>query len=82
LGLWKKGVIGEDIVGEVRFDGFEIRHSFGDYSGFVSCATKLKIIFDYVLQLLLQLNQVVFRRQDYWNGLLALPGTTSSCVVA
>jgi hypothetical protein len=65
LGLWKEGVIGEVIVGEVGFDGFEVCHVFGDDSGSISCATELKVTFDHVFQLILQLKHVGFRCQDY-----------------
>jgi hypothetical protein len=51
LGLRVKRVTGEVIVGEIGFDGFEIRHAFGDDCGFVSSATELKVLFDYTFQL-------------------------------
>lgn len=52
-----KGVVGEDIVGEMGFDGFENRNDFRDFSGTVSTAMDLKV-FDHDFQLHLQLNQV------------------------
>jgi hypothetical protein len=67
LGLWKKGVIGEVIVCEMGFDGFETRYAFDDDFGSVSGATELEVFFDHAFQLLLQLNQVDFGRQDYWG---------------
>jgi hypothetical protein len=44
----------------VGFDDFEIRQALDDDSGSVSCATVLKVVFDHIFQLLLQLNQFVF----------------------
>jgi hypothetical protein len=47
---------------EMGFDGLEIRHASRDDSGSVSSATELKVFFDHILQLLLQLNQFNGRR--------------------
>jgi hypothetical protein len=61
MGFWdfgKKRVVLEVITCEVGFDGFEIRHAFGDDSGSVSGATELKVVLDNGFQSLLQLNQI------------------------
>jgi hypothetical protein len=58
FGFGIEQVIGQVIGVEVGFDGLEIRHASRDYSGSVSSATELKVFFDHILQLLLQLNQV------------------------
>jgi hypothetical protein len=46
----------------MEFDGFEIRHDFGDDSGSVFGATELKVALDHIFQLPLQLNQVALGR--------------------
>jgi hypothetical protein len=57
---WDRTTKGQVIVVEVRFDGLEIRHTSRNGSG--SIITDLKVFFDHILQLLLQLNQVGGRR--------------------
>jgi hypothetical protein len=47
--------------GKMGFDGFEVRHAFGDDSGSVFGITELKVAFDHIFQLPLQLNQVANR---------------------
>jgi hypothetical protein len=48
----------------------------------VSCGTEPKVVFDHILQLILQPNQIYSRRQDYWRRPICLPVTVSSCVEA
>jgi hypothetical protein len=60
LGFRKDGEVGEVVFCKVGFNGFEIRHAFGDDSVSVSCVTELKVGFDHILQLLLQLNPDLF----------------------
>jgi hypothetical protein len=68
FGFGVEGVIGQIVGVEVEFDLSEIRNASRDDSGFVSGATELKVFFDYIFQLFLQLlvNQVSGRRYDYW----------------
>jgi hypothetical protein len=56
----------------------ETRHASHDDSGSVSSATELKVFFDHILQLLLQLNQVSGRRWDYWGRSICFARRTSS----
>jgi hypothetical protein len=55
-------VLGQVIGVEVGFHGLEIRHASRDDSGFASSATELKVPFDHIVHLFLQLNQVSGRR--------------------
>jgi hypothetical protein len=58
FGFGVESVIGQVIGVEVGFDGLEIHHASRDNSGSVPSATELKVFFDHIFQLLLQLNQV------------------------
>jgi hypothetical protein len=44
-----------------------VHHVLGDYSGSVSGASELEVVFDHALQLLLQLNEIDCRCQHYWG---------------
>jgi hypothetical protein len=65
LGFWGKGAVQKVIAYKMLSDGFKIRQDFGDNSVSISGATELKVVLDHRFQLLLQLNEIDTRRQDY-----------------
>jgi hypothetical protein len=65
------------------FDGFEFRHAFVDDYDSVSCVMEIKVGFDHIVQLFVQLNQIYFpRRQDYCRRPTCFPGTASYLVAS
>jgi hypothetical protein len=50
------------VGGKTIFEGFEIRHALTDDSGSVFGTTELKVAFDHIFQVPLQLNQVALGR--------------------
>jgi hypothetical protein len=58
FGTWKRRSSRIGCYLKVRFDGFEMRHDFGDDSGSVFGVAEHKFAFDNVFQLPLQMNQV------------------------
>jgi hypothetical protein len=59
----------------VGFYGSEVGHDIGDDSGSVSCVTELKVGFDHIVCLLLQMNQFIFAVRFIASGLSTFPGT-------